>query len=230
MTENFVMWIKKFWGIFRNQSVKDDDMVLLASDPSASSDKFLIVGLGNTGRKYRRNRHNIGFMVVDRLAALYDIPLSRVQYKALLGNGRIANQSVILAKPQTMMNLSGDAVGPIANYYNIPPTNVLVIYDELDLPLGTIRLREKGGAGGHNGMKSIINHLGNDFPRLRLGIGRPPGRMPPAAYVLQDFGKDDEPIVTEILDTAVAAIQTYLTDGINMAMTRHNMKRMKDED
>lgn len=185
-------------------------------------DKFLIVGLGNAGRKYQRNRHNIGFMIVDRLADLHGISVSRVQNKALVGNGRIAQQSVILAKPQTMMNLSGDAVGPIANYYNIAPANVLVIYDELDLPFGTIRLREKGGAGGHNGMKSIINHLGNDFPRLRLGIGRPPGRMPPAAYVLQDFSKDDAPVVVELIDTAVQAVTTFLTDGIDLAMSRHN--------
>jgi PTH1 family peptidyl-tRNA hydrolase len=161
-------------------------------------------------------------MVVDKLAEVHGISLSRAQNKAVMGNGRIVNQSVILAKPQTMMNLSGDAVGPIARYYDIPPANILVIYDELDLPFGTIRLREKGGAGGHNGMKSIINHLGNDFPRMRLGIGRPPGRMPPAAYVLQDFGRDDEPVVAEILDTAVQAVSTFLTDGINLAMSKHN--------
>ena len=100
--------------------------------------------------------------------------------------------------------------------------SVQKIYDELDLPFGTIRLREKGGAGGHNGMKSIINHLGNDFPRLRLGIGRPPGRMPPAAYVLQDFAKEDEPVVVELIDTAVQAVATFLTDGIDLAMSRHN--------
>ena len=202
--------------------MSDKETLPLAESSLSGGDKFLIVGLGNMGRKYQGNRHNVGFMVVDRLAALYGISVNRVQSKALVGNGRIANQSTILAKPQTMMNLSGDAVGPIANYYNIPPANVLVIYDELDLPLGTIRLREKGGAGGHNGMKSIINHLGNDFPRLRLGIGRPPGRMPPAAYVLQDFGKEDEPIVTELVNAAIKAVETYLTDGIDLAMSKHN--------
>ena len=200
----------------------------LTESMSPRSDKFLIVGLGNTGRKYQRNRHNVGFMIVDRLAELHGIDVSRVQNKALVGSGRIANQSVILAKPQTMMNLSGDAVGPIANYYIIPPANVLVIYDELDLPFGTIRLREKGGAGGHNGMKSIINHLGNDFPRMRLGIGRPPGRMPPAAYVLQDFAKEDEPVVVELIDTAVQAVTTFLTDGINLAMSQHNKNLMAE--
>ncbi len=202
--------------------MSDKEARPLTESMPLASDKFLIVGLGNTGRKYQRNRHNVGFMIVDRLAELHGISVNRVQNKALVGNGRIANQSVILAKPQTMMNLSGDAVGPIANYYNILPVNVLVIYDELDLPFGTIRLREKGGAGGHNGMKSIINHFGNDFPRLRLGIGRPPGRMPPAAYVLQDFTKEDAPIVAELIDTAVQAVSTFLTDGIDLAMSRHN--------
>ena len=208
--------------------MSENEALSLTELMPTGNDKFLIVGLGNTGRKYQRNRHNVGFMVVDRLAELHGIGMSRVQNKALVGNGRIANQSVILAKPQTMMNLSGDAVGPIANYYNIPPANVLVIYDELDLPLGTIRLRKKGGAGGHNGMKSIINHLGNEFPRLRLGISRPPGRMPPAAYVLQDFGKEDEPIVVELIDTAVRAVTTFLTDGINLAMSRHNINLMAE--
>ena len=208
--------------------MSENEALSLTELMPTGNDKFLIVGLGNTGRKYQRNRHNVGFMVVDRLAELHGIGMSRVQNKALVGNGRIANQSVILAKPQTMMNLSGDAVGSIANYYNILPANVLVIYDELDLPLGTIRLREKGGAGGHNGMKSIINHLGNEFPRLRLGISRPPGRMPPAAYVLQDFGKEDEPIVVELIDTAVRAVTTFLTDGINLAMSRHNNNLMAE--
>ena len=185
-------------------------------------ERFMIVGLGNPGRKYEQNRHNVGFMAVDRLAAQHGISLAKVQNKALTGNGRIAHKSVILIKPQTFMNDSGSAVGPLANYYKVPPANVLVIYDELDLPLGTLRLREKGGALGHSGMKSIINHLGSEFPRLRLGIGRPPGQMPPAAYVLQDFGGSDMPLVTEILDEAVKAVHTFVSDGIQLAMSRHN--------
>ncbi|MCP4427622.1 MAG: aminoacyl-tRNA hydrolase [Chloroflexi bacterium] len=204
------------------------DGLSLAHDVGTAGGKFLIVGLGNAGRKYRANRHNIGFMVVDRLAEAHGIGLGRVQNKALVGDGRIHAHSVILAKPQTMMNLSGDAVGPIANYYKIPLESVLVIYDELDLPLGTVRLRQKGGAGGHNGMKSIIQHLGNDFPRMRLGIGRPSGRMPPAAYVLQDFGKDELPIVEEIIDEALKAIVTFLTDGIDLAMSRHNQNVIRE--
>jgi peptidyl-tRNA hydrolase, PTH1 family len=185
-------------------------------------DKWLIVGLGNPGRQHRGNRHNIGFMALDRLAAKHSLSLGRVQQKAIVGDGRILNHPVILAKPQTYMNLSGDAVGPLANYYKIPPEQLLIIFDELDLPFGTLRLREKGGAGGHNGMRSIINHVGQNFPRLRLGIGRPPGRMAPAAYVLQDFSAADQPLLDQILDEGVTAVETILREGINLAMTRHN--------
>jgi PTH1 family peptidyl-tRNA hydrolase len=185
-------------------------------------DKWLIVGLGNPGRQHRGNRHNIGFMALDRLAAKHSLSLGRVQQKAIVGDGRILNHPVILAKPQTYMNLSGDAVGPLANYYKIPPERLLVIFDELDLPFGTLRLREKGGAGGHNGMRSIINHVGQNFPRLRLGIGRPPGRMAPAAYVLQDFSAADQPLLDQILDEGVTAVETILREGVNLAMTRHN--------
>lgn len=191
-------------------------------DEMNDAERFLIVGLGNPGRKYRGNRHNIGFMAVDALAAAYKIESSKVQNKAIVGNGRIQNQNVIIAKPQTYMNGSGDSVGPLARFYKVSPENVLVVYDELDLPFGTIRLREKGGAGGHNGMKSIINHLGQEFPRVRLGIGRPPGQMPVPAYVLQDFGKDDLPLLDDVLAEAVRAIETYLREGIQLAMSRHN--------
>jgi PTH1 family peptidyl-tRNA hydrolase len=186
------------------------------------SDRFLIIGLGNPGRKYRGNRHNIGFMVVDRLAADNGIQSSKMQNKAIVGDGRVAGQRVILAKPQTYMNNSGDAVGPLANFYKMPPENIFVVYDEMDIPLGTIRLREKGGAGGHNGMKSIIQHIGQDFPRMRLGVGRPPGRMEPPAYLLQDFSNEQLPIVSDMIDEAIRAIETYLQEGIQMAMSRHN--------
>jgi PTH1 family peptidyl-tRNA hydrolase len=184
--------------------------------------KYLIAGLGNPGRSYKGNRHNIGFMVVDRLAEKYGIRLGRVQLKAIIGEGRIGERSVILVKPQAYMNLSGDSIGPLAKYYKVPLENVLVIYDEIDLPFGTLRLRSKGGSGGHNGRKSVIQHLGQDFPRLRLGIGRPSGRMPPAAYVLQDFGKDEVPVLLELIDSAIATIETYLDEDVDLAMTRHN--------
>ena len=187
-----------------------------------NTDRFLIVGLGNPGRKYKGNRHNIGYMIISRIAEQWGIRLGRIKHKALVGSGQLVEMRVILAKPQTFMNLSGNSVGPLANYYKIPLSNLLVIYDEIDLALGTLRLREKGGSGGHNGMKSIINILGNNFPRLRLGVGRPPGRMDPAAYVLHDFRENELPIVDEMIDQAISTIETYLTDGIELAMTRHN--------
>lgn len=194
-------------------------------DRTADSERYLIAGLGNPGRTHLYNRHNVGFMAVDRLAARHGIELKRVQNKAIVGNGRIAGRPVIIAKPQTFMNLSGNAIGPLLNYYRVPLGNLLVVYDELDIPFAAIRLREKGGAGGHNGMRSLIQHLGNDFPRLRLGIGRPPGRMDPAAFVLQDFGRDELPIVDEMLSAAGDAIESFIRDGIDLAMTRANPRQ-----
>ena len=191
-------------------------------DSAERGKRFLIVGLGNPGRNHAFNRHNVGFMAIDRLALAQGIDMRRVQSKAIVGSGRLAEGAVVLAKPQTFMNLSGEAVGALAGFYRIPPSAVLVVYDELDIPFGVIRLREKGGAGGHNGMRSIIQHLGNDFPRLRLGIGRPPGRMDPAAYVLQDFGRDELPLVSEMLATAGQAIASFVRDGIDLTMSRFN--------
>ena len=187
-----------------------------------SKSKYLIVGLGNPGRRYRGNRHNIGFVAIDRLAGTAGIRLGRVQANAIIGDGSLAGKSLILAKPQTYMNLSGNAIGSLARYYRIPMANLLVIYDEIDLPFGTLRFREQGGSGGHNGMKSIIDRIGRDFPRLRLGVDRPPGYMEPADYVLQNFSDGELPIVTEMIDLAIVAIQSYIQDGIEIAMTRYN--------
>lgn len=189
---------------------------------SLGDDRFLIVGLGNPGRAHLYNRHNVGFMVADRLATHHGIELKRVQNKAIVGSGRIADRPVIVAKPQTFMNLSGEAIGPLVNYYRIPQRNILVVYDELDIPFAVIRLREKGGAGGHNGMRSLIQHLGNDFARMRMGIGRPPGRMDPAAFVLQDFGREELPLLSEMLSTAVEAVESFVRHGIDLTMSRFN--------
>lgn len=190
--------------------------------PTTNVDRFMIVGLGNPGRRYKGNRHNFGFMVLDRLSIRTDIEIERLQKKALVGTGWFDQKRIVLVKPQTSMNLSGYSVGPLVNYYKVPLLNLLVVYDEIDLPFGTIRLREKGGSGGHNGMKSIISSLDSDFPRLRLGIGRPPGRMDPAAYVLQDFQNEELPVVEEMIERSLSAIETYLIDGIDIAMTRFN--------
>ncbi len=184
--------------------------------------RALIVGLGNPGRRYRHNRHNVGFMVADLLAESNGISLGRVQNRAIVGSGLIGERPVIIAKPQTYMNLSGEAVQSLVKFYQIALEDLLVIYDELDLSFGVLRLRSKGGSGGHNGMRSIIQHLGEDFPRLRIGIGRPPGQMPPADYVLRDFGRDEAPALGELLEEAARAVGSFLVDGIDLAMTRHN--------
>ncbi len=183
---------------------------------------FLVAGLGNPGREYVDNRHNIGFMAVDRLAAAWSIGVGRVKNKAFIGDGRLGEHRIVLVKPQTFMNKSGEAIGQLARFYKIEPAQVLVIYDELDLPFGTLRLRERGSAGGHNGMKSVIRHLGPEFPRLRLGIGRPPGRMPPSAYVLQDFKEAEIAVVREMLDQSVSAVEVFVREGIQSAMSRFN--------
>lgn len=187
------------------------------------TETYLIVGLGNPGRDYRENRHNIGFMLIDRLSIRLDAKMTRLQSKALVGSTRYNEAKVILAKPQTFMNLSGQSVQGLARFYKLPHSNLLIAHDDLDLPFGTIRLRPGGGAGGQKGIKSTIERLGTpDFPRLRLGIGRPPGRMDPAAYVLQNFPKGDEMLLSETLDRAADAAFKFIDEGIDEAMNEFN--------
>ncbi|MFN2132899.1 MAG: aminoacyl-tRNA hydrolase [Anaerolineae bacterium] len=184
---------------------------------------MLIVGLGNPGREYAGNRHNVGFDCVDLLAEKHGIALSKSQHKARLGTGQVAGRRAILAEPQTYVNSSGEAVGAVARYYKVAPEDVLVIYDDLDLPQGTIRLRPGGSSGGHNGIKSIIEHLGTQaFPRVRIGIGRPPGRMEPKDYVLQDFSAAEREGMAEVYDRVVDAVETFIREGIREAMNRYN--------
>jgi len=191
-------------------------------DPREAS-PFLIVGLGNPGRTYARNRHNVGFMVVETLARQLGLATPRLQMKALVQTGELGGHKVILARPQTFMNLSGEAVGSLVRYYKIPLTHLLVIHDDLDLPFGVIRLRPGGGAGGHKGLISIIERLGTQsFPRLRFGIGRPPGRMEAADYVLQDFSALEQPALELLMDRAVQAVQVFVTEGLDAAMNRFN--------
>jgi PTH1 family peptidyl-tRNA hydrolase len=185
--------------------------------------EWLIVGLGNPGRKYRNNRHNVGFHAVDRLAAAHDLHFDARRNQALLAQGRIQGMRVALIKPQTYMNRSGQAVAGVARFFKVAPEHVLVIFDDLDLPLGALRLRFKGGAGGHRGMVDMIAHLHTrDFPRMRIGIGRPPGQMPPEDYVLHDFRKDELPIIEQTYQQALEAINVILTDGFEMAMNQFN--------
>jgi len=187
----------------------------------AGAVSYLIVGLGNPGKRYARNRHNIGFQCVDHLATLYGITF-RKRFNALVGEGRIADQRVVLAKPLTFMNCSGQAVAPISHWYKVPPQRILVICDDLDLPLARMRLRPNGSSGGHNGLKSLIAELGTqDFPRLRLGIGRP-AQGDPMDYVLNDFGRDQEPLIQPLYDKVDGLVRCLLQEGLTPAMNAYN--------
>lgn len=184
---------------------------------------YLLIGLGNPGREYRDTRHNVGFMFIDRLAVRLDARGMKVQSKAIVTTAVYQERKLILAKPQTYMNLSGHSAQGLLNFYKIPVENMLVAHDDLDLPYGTIRIRPKGGPGGQKGMASTIEQLGTiGFPRLRIGIGRPPGRMDPAAYVLQNFSRDEMKVLSEIIDRAADAALEFVINGINMAMNKYN--------
>lgn len=183
----------------------------------------LIVGLGNPGPEYRNNRHNTGFMVAQALADKLEIPLKRVKFKAQIGNGKVDDIPLIIAKPLTFMNSSGEAVAPIVHYYKVPLERLLVIHDDIDLPLGMLRIRPGGGSAGHNGMLSIFDKLGtNAIPRLRIGIGRPPGNMDPAVYVLQDFQLQEEELRKMVIEQACEAVLTFVKDGLEKAMNEYN--------
>ena len=190
---------------------------------------FLIAGLGNPGREYRFNRHNAGFMAVDMLAKSMGVSLSRLQSKALVGQGNLDDKRIILAKPQTYMNLSGQPVASLIKFYRIPPERLLVVHDDLDIPYGNLRLRSEGGSAGARGMASIIERLGTkDFPRLRIGIGRPGGSREAANYVLEDFSRAEQQMLPEILACAEAAIRLFIEEGIEAAMNRYNGAVNKD--
>jgi PTH1 family peptidyl-tRNA hydrolase len=186
-------------------------------------DTFLLIGLGNPGREYRDNRHNFGFMLIDRLIVRLNARGMKVQAKAIVTTATYEDRKLILAKPQTYMNLSGQSAQGLLHFYKLPIENMLVAHDDLDLPFGTIRIRPGGGPGGQRGMASTIEQLGTkDFPRLRLGIGRPPGRMDPSAYVLQNFSREEMKLLSEIVDRAADAALTFVTDGLNKAMNKYN--------
>jgi peptidyl-tRNA hydrolase, PTH1 family len=190
---------------------------------SSTGPAFLVVGLGNPGREYRETRHNVGFMLVDRLAERLGVTFSRVESKALVAKGDHQGNRLILAKPQTFMNLSGEAAGALYRFYKIPQANLLVAYDDVDLPFGTLRIRPGGGSAGQKGMASIIERLGTqDFARLRIGIGRPPGRMQAADYVLQNFSKADAEFLPGVLDRGADAALLFTTQGLDAAMNQYN--------
>jgi len=184
----------------------------------------LVIGLGNPGSEYERTRHNVGFRVVDKLASKLGWEWTERRNRAVLASGTIGHEKVVLAKPITFMNLSGQAVGELARWYKIQPEDVLVVYDDLDLPVGKVRLRSKGSAAGHNGLEDIIHHLHtNAFPRLRVGIGHPSNtRMSGKDYVLSIPGNDERILLEAGEDRAVDAIQLAITQGIGTTMNLVN--------
>jgi PTH1 family peptidyl-tRNA hydrolase len=190
----------------------------------------LIVGLGNPGRDYVNNRHNVGFKCIDLFAREHGISLTQRGARSKLGTGEVAGTKMVLAKPQTFMNLSGEAVSALMRRYRLSSQDILVIYDDLDLPLGKIRIREKGSSGGHNGLKSIISHLGTqDFPRIRVGIAPAEGGDGAAApevdaieHVLSDFTDAEKTVMREVYPRVAAAIEFILIEGIAAAMNKYN--------
>jgi PTH1 family peptidyl-tRNA hydrolase len=191
----------------------------------------LIVGLGNPGRQYAETRHNIGFAIADRLAETHGLKFTKMMNRAIIAIGEIEGEKVVLAKPQTFMNDSGSAVSPIARFYKVALPDLMVIYDELDIPFAQLRMRPFGGNGGHNGMKSIIARLGSqEFPRLRVGIGRPPGKMDPAGFVLQPFSAAEREEMAEAGERAVQGLVIWLKHGIDRAMNFVNAGPAKRED
>jgi PTH1 family peptidyl-tRNA hydrolase len=187
----------------------------------------MIVGLGNPGPQYSRNRHNIGFQCVELLARRHGLSLDKLQMRAMTGSGVIASggsrQKVLLAKPLTYMNGSGEAVGPLTRYFQVEPADLIVIHDDLDLASGKLRLRANGSSGGQNGIRSIIDRLGSqEFARVKVGIGRPPGRMDPAAYVLQNFSAEEEELFGPLRGRVCDAVECWLFEGIEATMNKFN--------
>lgn len=185
---------------------------------------WLVVGLGNPGDKYENTRHNVGFMAVDELARRGRFSVQRLKFHALTETAVIGGQGVLILKPTTYMNLSGEAVGEAARFYKIAPDHVLVISDDVDLPVGKLRIRKNGSAGGHNGLKSIIQHLGGDqFPRLKIGVGgKPHPDYDMADWVLGKFQGEDKKAIDAAIERAADAVECFLKDGIDRAANRFN--------
>ncbi len=194
------------------------------SSKKAGPVEWLVVGLGNPGSKYEWTRHNMGFLVVDELAERLSIPVQRLKFKALTNTAVLGGKSVLLMKPTTYMNLSGEAVGQAARFYKIPPERVLVISDDVALPQGKLRVRRSGSAGGHNGLKNIISHLGTDqFPRIKVGVGQKPSPdSDMVGWVLGTFTGQDRKVMEETIGRAADAVTVLLQHGIDQAMASYN--------
>ena len=184
---------------------------------------YLIAGLGNPGKQYFATRHNIGFSAIDYISQKYNVNVSKIKYKGLFGEGEIAGQKVVLLKPQTFMNLSGESIIAACNWYKIPPENVIILHDDISLPVGKLRIREKGSAGGHNGLKSIIAHLNSDnFCRMKIGVGAPNPETDLADYVLGRISKEEEKILFDVLTRVSDAVFEYISNGAMSAMNKYN--------
>ena len=187
---------------------------------------YLIAGLGNPSRTYEGTRHNIGFTMIDAIGNKFGIDVTTKKHKALVGRGIIDGMRVILAKPQTYMNLSGESIREIADFYKIEPENIIIIYDDISLDVGQLRIRKKGSAGGHNGIKNIIAHLGTqEFPRIKVGIGNKPEGWDLADYVLSKYYKAEQEALEEASEGVIGAVKLMLMDDIEAAMNKYNAKK-----
>ena len=216
-SKSLVVNRKRYW---YNNTVLD---ILVKRDEKVM---YIIVGLGNPGREYQNTRHNIGFQVIDAIAEKNNISVKEKKYKALIGKGVVAGQKVLLVKPQTYMNLSGESVREVIDYYKIDEKEeLIVISDDISLDVGQIRIRKKGSAGGHNGLKNIILHLGHDqFERIKMGVGEKPQGYDLADYVLGHFTQMEQEILQDSIARVVQAVETIMTDGVDQAMNRYNQK------
>ena len=187
---------------------------------------YLIAGLGNLSKTYEGTRHNVGFAMIDAIADAFQIDVTTKKHKAIVGRGVIEGMKVILAKPQTYMNLSGESIREIADFYKIDPENMIIIYDDISLDVGRLRIRKKGSAGGNNGIKNIIAHLGTDvFPRIKVGIGEKPQGWDLADYVLSKYSKEEQQALREASDDVIGAVKLMVMDNIDAAMNQYNAKK-----
>lgn len=188
----------------------------------------IIAGLGNPGDEYKGNKHNVGFMFVDTLAEKLGFENWRLKQDSLITEGRIGSEKVVLVKPLTYMNESGREIGPLLSWYKLSPEDLIVVHDDMDIPAGTVRIRKKGSAGGHNGIKSVLYHVQDEhFTRVRIGIGRPPQGWTVVKHVLSNFSQEDSTKIKEAIEYLLPAVECIVTEGIDLAMNRFNPKKEK---
>ena len=199
-------WVK------REPDKKEDDRVM-----------YIIAGLGNPTREYEKTRHNVGFEVIDVLADMLGTTVEEKKFKGCYGRGIIGGEKVLLLKPQTFMNLSGESIRAASDFYKVDPEHIIIIYDDISLDVGQLRIRKKGSAGGHNGIKNIIAHLGTqEFPRIKVGVGDKPKKMDLADYVMSRFSKEDRAAMEDAFKAAAKAVEVMITEGMDIAMNQFN--------